>query len=141
MTASYAVTGEALRWSRRLPGPWTPAVVEEQGNRARSIYVAVWAAVVLKIMAAVLPLLALRPLRKSAWNRTVWALAWSAAAILISYGLAQTILAQLAIHGSAGADDRVWSAYLWDPWFLIFGLLVAAALVRGGHRRSPTQIE
>ena len=115
----------------------------EDGARAGDtvIYVAVWVAVVLKIMAAVLPLLALRPLSKPAWNRAVWVLAWAAAAILISYGLAQTILGQLAIHGSAGADDRVWSAYLWDPWFLSFGLLVAAALVRGRHHRSPTQIE
>lgn len=114
-------------------------------DRARAgdpvIYVAVWVAVVLKIMAAVLPLLVLRPLRKPAWNRAVWVLAWAAAAILISYGLAQTILGQLAIHGSADADDRVWSAYVWDPWFLSFGLLVAAALLRGRQHRSPTQIE
>jgi hypothetical protein len=114
----------------------------EDGARAGNtdIYVAAWAAVVLKIMAAVLPLLALRPLGNPAWNRRVWALAWTAAAILISYGLAQTILGLLAIHGSASADDRVWSAYLWDPWLLTFGLLVAAALVRGRHHRSPPPI-
>ena len=33
----------------------------------------------------------------------------------------------------AGADHRAlaWHAYLWDPWFLLWGLLVTAALLRG----------
>jgi hypothetical protein len=127
-----------------LGGTWLldtlPRALEEGALAGNTdIYVAVWAAVVLKIMAAVLPLLALRPLRHPAWNRNVWVLAWTAAAILILYGLAQTVLGQLAIHGSGSADDRVWSAYLWDPWFVIFGVLIAAALVRGRRRRSAAQ--
>jgi hypothetical protein len=33
---------------------------------------------------------------------------------------------------AAGADHRAlaWHAYLWDPWFLLWGVLVTAALVR-----------
>ena len=36
------------------------------------------------------------------------------------------------IAASAGADHRAleWHAYLWDPWFLVRGLLVVAALLR-----------
>jgi hypothetical protein len=32
----------------------------------------------------------------------------------------------------ASADHRAlaWRAYLWDPWFLVWGLLVTAALLR-----------
>ena len=32
----------------------------------------------------------------------------------------------------ANADHRAlaWHAYLWDPWFLVWGLLVTAALLR-----------
>jgi len=31
-----------------------------------------------------------------------------------------------------GADHRAlaWHAYLWDPWFLVWGVLVTAALLR-----------
>jgi uncharacterized membrane protein len=103
---------------------------------------AVWAAVVIKTIAAVLPLVALRGLSRSTRDRTVWVLAWAAAAILIVYGLVQTATGLLVqtdvIHASATADHRAlaWHAYLWDPWFLIWGLLVAAALMRGRYRRS-----
>jgi hypothetical protein len=74
----------------------------------------------------------------------VWVLAWAEAAILIVYGLVQTgagLLVQAdIIHASATADHRAmaWHAYLWDPWFLIWGLLVAASLLRGRYRRSHT---
>lgn len=102
------------------------------------IYVAVWTAVVLKTTAALLPLLALRSLRRPAWNRTASVLAWLAACFLILYGVVQTTLGLLAIHGSTDVDGRVaWSAYLWDPWFLIWGVLAAAALLRSrSHRRG-----
>jgi hypothetical protein len=36
------------------------------------------------------------------------------------------------IAAAASADHRAlaWHAYLWDPWFLLSGVLVTAALVR-----------
>ena len=74
----------------------------------------------------------------------MWVLAWAEAAILIVYGLVQTAAGLLVqadvIHASATADHRAlaWHAYLWDPWFLVWGLLVAAALLRGRYCRSHT---
>jgi hypothetical protein len=74
----------------------------------------------------------------------VWVLAWAEAAILIVYGLVQTTAGLLiqadVIHASATADQRAlaWHTYLWDPWFLIWGLLVAAALLLRRHPRSHT---
>jgi hypothetical protein len=65
-------------------------------------------------------------------------LAWTAAAVLILYGLVLTLVGLLVqtgvIHTSRNADHKAlaWHAYLWDPWFLVWGLLIAAALVRGG---------
>lgn len=102
---------------------------------------AVWAAVVLKVIAAGLPLAAVRRLTSPAWNRTIWALAWIEAGILAIYGLVLTTVGLLVqagvIHASVTADHRAlaWHAYLWDPWFLIWGLLVAGALLRGRYRR------
>ncbi|MDQ6778096.1 MAG: DUF3995 domain-containing protein [Actinomycetota bacterium] len=108
------------------------------------VILAVWAAAVLKLVAAVLPLLALRRLGSPGWNRNLWALAWIEAAILTLYGLVLTasglLLQAGVIHASATADHRAlaWHAYLWDPWFLIWGLLVGVALLRGRRRRSQT---
>jgi uncharacterized membrane protein len=130
-----------------LGGTWLLDTVggslEEQARAGNpGVMLAVWAAVVLKMIAAVLPLTALRGLFTPARDRTVWVLAWAEAAILTLYGLVQSTAGLLVqadvIHASATADHRAlaWHAYLWDPWFLVWGLLVAAALLRGRYRRS-----
>ncbi len=114
-------------------------------GRARdaAVIIAVWAAAALKVVAAILPLLALRRLSSPARNREVWALAWIAAVVLTIYGLVLTAVGLLVqadvIHPSASADHRAlaWHAYLWDPWFLVWGLLVATALLRGRDPRPP----
>lgn len=104
---------------------------------------ALWAAAALKLVAAVLPLLALRRLTRSVWHRGLWVLAWVEAAILTVYGLVLTTVGLLVqtdvIEVSVtGAERRAlaWHTYLWDPWFLLWGLLVAGALLRGRHGRS-----
>ena len=88
--------------------------------------------VVLKLVAAWLPARAGRqPCPR--WLRR---LAWLEAAILTVYGgvLTGTGLAVQAglVNAGAHADWKAldWHAYLWDPWFLIVGLLVWVALHR-----------
>lgn len=120
----------------------------EDGARDRtwSFLLLVGAAAVLKTTAAVLPLVALRRLASPAWNRLVWVLSWIAAAVLTVYGLVYTgvgLLVQAgAIGDAAGVAHRslAWHAYLWDPWFLVWGLLACAALLRGRHgrRQAPS---
>lgn len=128
-------------------GTWLLATVsaslaEPGGASIATLLVAAWVPAILKLIAAVLPLLALRQLTSPVWNRRVRVLAWLEAGIMIAYGLTLTVVGLLVqadvIHASASADHRAlaWHAYLWDPWFLIWGLLVAAALWRGRHRRS-----
>lgn len=122
----------------------TVAVSLERQARAgeTGIFVALWAAVVLKIAAAVLPVLALRRMALTTRDRIVSVLAWTAATFLTVYGLLQTAVAQLlsadVIHAPATVDDRrlAWQAFVWDPWFLIWGLLAVAALLHGRRRRD-----
>ena len=75
------------------------------------------------------------------WRRPVRAVTWAEAVILTGYGFVLTVVGLLvqagAIQPVAHADHRAleWHAYLWDPWFLIWGILVLIAL-----RQSNAQI-
>jgi hypothetical protein len=90
------------------------------------------------VIAAVLPLLAVSADTSagSGRPRLIRALTWVEALILTVYGLVWTavgLLVQAGVIGTAAtADHRAleWHAYLWDPWFLVWGLLVTAALMR-----------
>jgi hypothetical protein len=99
---------------------------------------AVWGAAAVKAVAAVLPLLAI-----GVWPRTAngglrklaRVLTWIEAAILTGYGLVLTasgLLVQVGVIKAAPADRLAmkWHAYLWDPWFLIWGIFVFLALWR-----------
>lgn len=112
------------------------------GRQANAgVLAAVWGAAALKLIAAVLPVVAVRGLRDRRWDRLAWRLAWVAAGVLIAYGAVLTgagLLVQAGvIHTGAHPDWRALDghAYLWDPWFLVWGLLIAAALVPAGRRR------
>jgi hypothetical protein len=112
-----------------------------QAGRAAAL-LAVWGAAALKAIAAALPLLAV--LSRDPWPRTagrgprklVRVLTWIEAAILVGYGLILTAIGLLVqagvIKASAHADHVAlrWHAYLWDPWFLVWGILVTVALWR-----------
>jgi hypothetical protein len=108
---------------------------------------AVWGAAAVKAVAAVLPLLAV-----GAWPRTAndglrrpaRVLTWIETAILVGYGLILTasgLLVQAGVIKAAARADRLalkWHAYLWDPWFLIWGVFVYLALwqSRPGNRKA-----
>jgi predicted secreted protein len=138
-----------------LGGSWlldtVGASLTQAGRSASALVVlAVWCAVGLKVIASVLPLLAVGAVGVGAVRvgavgvaaagsrlpRLIRALTWVEAVILTVYGLILTAVGLLVQAGvispSANADHRAleWHAYLWDPWFLVWGLLVTAALLR-----------
>ena len=125
-----------------LGGSWLAdtvgASLAQPGRSASALVVlAVSCAVGLKVIAAVLPLLAVGAgAARVRWRYLIRALACVEAAILTVYGLILTAVGLLVqarvISPSANADHRAleWHAYLWDPWFLVWGLLVTAALLR-----------
>jgi hypothetical protein len=96
------------------------------------------AIVVLKLVTAWLPLRSVCQPRRRAVRR----LAWVEAAVFTVYGGVLTVTG-LAVQvglldAGAHADWRAldWHAYLWDPWFLIVGLLVWATLHRTREREA-----
>jgi Protein of unknown function (DUF3995) len=146
--AGLAYAAISVYWA--LGGTWLldtiGGTLEQQGRAGNpGIILAVWAAAVLKIIGAIVPLAAagVTPGQATtAWMRQMRVLAWLEAAILTVYGLALTgagLLVQSgAIASAAGADHRAlaWHAYLWDPWFLLWGVLVTASLVRSRQPRA-----
>jgi hypothetical protein len=84
----------------------------------------------LKAVAAYVPL---RAVDGGGGNRAT-VLAWVVGIALVVYGGtltgAELLVEAGAIHKSSTADERAlaWHAYLWDPWFLVWDLLVTAAL-------------
>jgi len=131
----------SLYWA--LGGGWlldtVGASLTQAGRSASSLVViAVWFAVGLKVVASVLPLPAVAAIGPGSlrWRRRLRALSWIEAAILTLYGLILTVVGLLVEAGVIGtpanADHRAlaWHAYLWDPWFLLWGVLVTAALLR-----------
>jgi hypothetical protein len=100
---------------------------------------AVWGAAAVKAVAALLPLLAIEVWPRTAnggLRRLACGLAWIETAILTGYGLILTatgLLVQAGVIKPAAHADRLalkWHAYLWDPWFLIWGIFVFLALWR-----------
>jgi hypothetical protein len=146
--AGLAYAAISVYWA--LGGTWLldtiGGTLEQQGRAGNpGIILAVWAAAVLKIIGAIVPLAAagVTPGQATtAWRRQMRVLAWLEAAILTVYGLALTgagLLVQSgAIASAASADHRAlaWHAYLWDPWFLLWGVLVTASLVRSRQPRA-----
>jgi hypothetical protein len=117
--------------------------VFEQASRSGGglLLLGLWTVVVVKLVAAALAAASLRwpPYRKQRFRRLLRVCAWLVAAILVGYGTVFTVGDVIALTGIVGetADPRAlaWHAYLWDPWFLVWGLLATAALASARRRR------
>lgn len=121
------VGGEIEQWGRQRGAP---------------VLVAMAAVAAVKlIVAASAPLYAGRgrrwapaPLFDLAGTRWGRALGWTAATGLVLYGGLLTMVGLAVqvglVHAAGDADHRAlrWHAYLWDPWFLAWGLALGATL-------------
>ena len=112
------------------------AFQREGQSGSAGLVAVVWLTVLLKLAAATLGVIAVEggrwlPARR---HRQVRLAAWAAAVILCVYGGALSIVGWLVqlglITAAAHADQRAlrWHAFLWDPWFLLWGLLLCIAL-------------
>ncbi|WP_328304607.1 DUF3995 domain-containing protein [Actinomycetospora sp. NBC_00405] len=99
-----------------------------------------WATAVAKIIGAVLGLALVRPWGQRVPRRTLFAGAEAAAVLLTLYGAVQTGAVALAATGFLDVepiDPTVlrWRMFLWEPWFLVWGLLLGIAVRQ--RRRRP----
>ncbi len=118
-------------------------VFEEAGRSgALDVALLIWLVVMVKVVAAALPLAAVAGSGPLAMRRLTHTLAWLKGAILTGYGLILTVVGLLVeariIAAGSHADHLAlrWHAYLWDPWFLLWGLLVLGAMFRSHAARN-----
>ncbi len=88
---------------------------------------------VLKVLGGVLALALVQPRGERLPRRALQALAWAGAAVLTVYGLVQTVAIVLValdvVEPAEPLETKavLWRMFLWEPWFLVWGLLLGAA--------------
>jgi hypothetical protein len=141
-TGHAAVSAYWLAGGTALLDTLGESLEEWARDRSATASAAVAAVVIVKLVTAALgPLVAAAAhprapgwLARAARWRVVRPLAWVAAAVLVLYG---GLLTAVGLAVEAGivstapdADERAlaWHAWLWDPWFLAWGLALTATL-------------
>ncbi len=142
VVAAFAFAAVSLVWATGSTlGLDTLGGAVERLGRARdpALLAANGVALVLKVAGGVLGLALVQPWGRRLPRRPLLALGWAGAAVLVVYGLLQvTSLVLVAAHAvvpdeALSARALRWRLLLWEPWFLVWGLLLAGATLR--HRR------
>jgi hypothetical protein len=120
--------------------------IEEVGRRGGLPAIALGsAAAVLKAAGGMLALALIRPWGRAIPRRWLRTVAGLASAVLICYGALYVTAGALALSGAvhlAGPVDRAalrWHVALWDMWFLVWGLLLAIAVVAGWRAQRESR--
>jgi len=91
------------------------------------------AAAVLKLLGGVLALALVQPWGERLPRRPLQLAAWGGTAVLVTYGVLQTLGVGLVALDLVEPADPVepralrWRLLLWEPWFLVWGVLLGAA--------------
>jgi len=112
--------------------------IEEWGRRrSPGVILVLWLIVVIKTGVALAAPIRVAPSgRVPQWmiGRVPRALSWIAAIVLAGYGGVLTVAGLLVqagvIRPSQDSDQRAlaWHAYVWDPWFAVWGLALLTTL-------------
>jgi hypothetical protein len=100
--------------------------------------------VLLKTAGGLLALAMVMPWGQRLPRRALYMAGLAGSALLILYGVVEVVGEALAESGAIRPSAPDWTALrwhlaLWDPWFLVWGLLLAAAT--WGYRRSARQVK
>lgn len=98
-----------------------------------------WAAVVLKVGMAVVALATVWSWGRSIPRRALLVAAWGLGAAMVAYGALGMVVDGLRVAGVIGVPESAatavrWHLLLWDPWWLLGGILFVAAARDYGRR-------
>ncbi len=111
-------------------GGYAERMARAGGSQSATV---IWVTVVVKAVGVILALSLVRPWGRIVTRRWRAAACGAASVILVLYGGTEVIaeaLVELGVIRPAGSEDWLalrWHLELWDSWFLLWGLLLAAA--------------
>src|SRR5260370_11286380 len=124
----WALGGHALL---RTVGGWVENLARRGGAAAVGIGLLAGG---LKLAGSMLALALAPPVRRRLPNRLLWAVAAAPSGLLVLYGGGLVCTGVLGLDGAitpAGTVDRTalrWHVFVWDSWFLLWGLLLGLAV-------------
>jgi hypothetical protein len=133
IAGAWAVAFAALHFYWALGGSWGLSVSAGPLAEERPgwfVAVGLWGVGVLCLVGGVLGWLLTRPLPRGLAGRVVKALGWAVCAVLLVRGMAVEVLLLTDIAGQeidVGPEQRLWTLLLWNPWFLVGGLVFGLA--------------
>ncbi|MGI8593602.1 MAG: DUF3995 domain-containing protein [Solirubrobacteraceae bacterium] len=116
--------------------------IEELARARDSTLITItWVTGVLKVVVGMLALALVRPWGRRLPRRWVVLAAWVCAGCLTLYGTVQVAgvaLAMLGVGTTTSSDSvLLWRLLLWEPWFLVWGLLLGLA-ARYAHKHGDS---
>ncbi|WP_329330641.1 DUF3995 domain-containing protein [Streptomyces sp. NBC_01454] len=145
IAGAWAVAFAMLHFYWALGGSWGLSVSAgplAEERPAWFVAVGLWGVGVLCLVGGGLGwLLAARPQPRGLAGRVVKALGWCVCAVLLVRGIA---VEMLLLTGAAGQEvdvspaQRLWTLVLWNPWFLVGGLLFGLAAREFGRAEGPS---
>lgn len=100
-------------------------------------------AALVKVAVGLLALALVRPWGRVIPHRLLLGAAWAASLVMSAYGGLLVAVGALVLTGAvspSGPVDRTalwWHVLFWDPWFLVWGLVLGVAARRCGRPRDP----
>lgn len=116
-------------------------------KRLPGIVALLWAVCVVKIIGGLVALALARPWARALPRRLLLSIAWAAGVGMIVYGGIPLIVNALMLAGILHVPGPVdwtairWHTLLWDPWWLLGGLLFSAAAWSYQRRSRPQRGE
>jgi hypothetical protein len=134
--AAFSFAGVSLYWAlggMAAVDTLGPEIERLARERDPLVVAAAWVSVALKVGGGLLALALVRPWGRRLPRRALMLTARLSAVVLITYGGVQTVSVGLLLTGAItptnhpGSTVLWWRVLVWEPWFLVWGLLLLLA--------------
>ncbi|MFF2405818.1 DUF3995 domain-containing protein [Streptomyces sp. NPDC058092] len=144
IACAWAVAFAVLHFYWALGGSWGLSVSAGPLAEERPgwfVAVGLWGVGLLCLVGGVLGRLLARPRPRGLAGRVVKTLGWCVCAVLLVRGITVEVLLLTDTAGqeiAVSPEQRLWTLLLWNPWFLIGGLVFGLAARETGRAEGPS---
>ncbi|WP_326614322.1 IS5 family transposase [Streptomyces scopuliridis] len=140
----WAVAFAVLHFYWALGGSWGLSVSAGPLAEERPgwfVAVGLWGVGMLCLVGGVLGWLLARPRPRGRAGQAVKTLGWCVCAVLVARGIAVEVLLLTDTAGQeidVSPEQRLWTLVLWNPWFMVGGLVFGVAARQFGRASGPS---